>query len=403
MSSPTSIRRLQVHFFAVYAVFGSVTPFMPLYLSDLKGLSPTQLGTVFAAGQAAVLIMPMVMTFVADRYRVIRPMLMVLFGLSLVAMTAIAGATGFWACLFWIAFNQMAMQPQVALADGLFFTHQADPTQPKTSFSVVRVWGTFGFIAPSIMFFFAYEVGGTIALLPLITALWAIFGIANSRGLPTRAQPLTKDQTHRMPTWAALKVLLRPPMAFFCVGVGFVIMSNMAFYSFYPLYLTNEVGIAEKWVGPISSLGVVLEILYMLNFERLRKRFGLEGVLLLGGAAIVFRLACLAFFPTPFFAVFFQVFHGLTVIGFLVVPVMYLNAHAEEGYRNSIQGLYMMLVMGIFSIAGNIVAGELAAISLLVLYRGALGFCLCGLALVGIGFHLDRRRQHPTTPVDSRP
>lgn len=391
MSAPTPILRIKSHYFAVYAVFGSVTPFMPLYLSDLKGLTPAQMGTVFAAGQAAVLIMPLVMTFIADRYRIVRPLLMALFSLNLVAMTAIAGATGFWACLLWFALNQLAMQPQVALADGLFFTLQANPQQQKVSFASVRVWGTFGFIAPSAMFFIAYQVGGTLALLPAITALWAIFGVINSRGLPMRSHSVDPEQNRKVPTWEAAKVLMQPHLALFCLGVGFVIISNMAFYSFYPLYLTDQVGIAEKWVGPISSLGVVLEILYMLNFDKLRKRFGLEGIVLLGGVAVVIRLASLAFLPTPFFAVFFQVFHGLTVLGFLVAPVIYLNAHAEEGFRNSIQGIYIMVVAGFFSIAGNLISGELAEISLLVLYRGALGFCLFGLVLIGVGFILDRR------------
>ncbi len=395
MSAPTSIRRLQAHYFAVYAVFGAVTPYMPLYLRDLKGLSPTQIGLIFATGQAAVLIMPVLMTFIADRYRLVRPLFMTLFGLTLVAMFALAGASGFWACLLWIALNRLAVQPQVALGDGLFFTLQADPNQPRASFARVRVWGTVGFIAPSAMLFAAYNYGGTLALLPVLTAGWALVGIANATALPMRSRQLSEKPTHKMPTLEAAKVLLQPHLACFCLGVGFVVLTNMAFYGFYPLYLTDEVQIEEKWVGPISSLGVGLEILYMLNLDRLRKRFGLEGIVILGGLAAIFRLGCLAFLPTPFFAVFFQVFHGLTVLGFLVVPVMYLNEHADEGYRNSIQGLYFMVVAGLFSIAGNVIAGELAEISLITLYRGSLGFCLFGMLLIIIGFRLAKRHASP--------
>ncbi|GAB5560348.1 MAG: hypothetical protein SynsKO_19950 [Synoicihabitans sp.] len=40
------------------------------------------------------------------------------------------------------------------------------------------------------------------------------------------------------------------------------------------------------------------------------------------------------------------------------------DTHAEEGFRNSIQGLYTMLVAGVFAVAGNVAAGYLAEIGL---------------------------------------
>ena len=102
--------------------------------------------------------------------------------------------------------------------------------------------------------------------------------------------------------------------------------------------------------------------------------------------------------PTPFFAVCFQLFHGLTIIGFFIVPVMYLNAHAEEGYRNSIQGLYVVLVAGFFSIAGNIFAGHVAELGLITLYRASLAICTLGVILTGLSFWLAKRTpDHPET------
>ena len=393
MSAPTAIRRLQAHYFAIYAVFGAVTPYMPLYLRDIKGLSPSEMGTIFAAGQSAVLFMPVLMTYLADRYRLVRPLFIVLFTFNVIAMTSLVGAVGFWASLLWISLNRLATQPQVALGDGLYFTLQADPKQPRASFSMVRVWGTIGFIAPSVIFYVGYEVGGGITWIPWVTALAGCLGIANAFRLPMRSAALPTATRPKVPTLEAARVLARPPLALFCLGVGFVIFSNMAFYSFYPLYLTTEVGIAEKWVGPISSLGVGIEVFYILSLDRLKRRFGFEGIIAMGAFASLFRFACLAYLPTPFFAVFFQVFHGLTVLGFLIVPVMYLNAHAEEGYRNSVQGLYVMLVSGVFAIAGNIVAGHVAEIGLIELYKVSLGVCLLGIILTGVGLWLGRRHE----------
>ncbi|MCF3652482.1 MFS transporter [Synoicihabitans lomoniglobus] len=386
----TPVSRLQTHFFAVFAVFGCVTPFIPIYLRDVKGLNPAEIGYIFATAQSGVLIMPIVMTFIADRYRIVRALLLTLFAFNIIGMGMLATTVGFWACLIWVALNRLATQPQVALGDGLYFTLQNDPAQPRATFSQVRVWGTIGFIVPSAIMFTIYELGGGVQWMPAVTAAMAIIGVINSTGMPRRTAA-TKTPP-KVPTLEAARVLLRPTVALFVVGCGFVVFTNMAFYSFYPLYLTQEVGISERWIGVISSFGVGLEILYMLSLERMRARIGLGGILLVGGLASLFRLACLGWLPTPFFAVFFQVFHGMTVLGFMVVPVMYLNEVAAEGFRNSIQGLYVMIVAGLFSIAGNIAAGQLAEIGLLTLYRVAFIVCAFGLALIAASFRLRRRQ-----------
>ena len=402
MTSPTPIWRLQCHYFALFAVFGAVTPYLPLYLSEIKGLGAAEIGRIFAAGQIGVLFMPIVMTYLADRYRLVRPLLVALFCCNTIAMTALVGVTGFWASLICIALNRLSTQPQVALGDGLFFTHQSDPTQPRASFSSVRVWGTVGFIAPSLVIYAGYHLGGGVNWMPFVAVAFALFGIANAFGLPRQSNPQT-NAAPAVPTLDAARVLLRPSLAFFCLGVGFVIFSNMAFYGFYPLYLTTEVGIDERWVGIISSIGVGFEIFYVLSLDRLRLLFGFGGLIAIGGAATLFRLACLAYLPTPFFAVIFQVFHGLTVIAFMILPVMYLNTFASAGFRNSIQGLYAMIVSGLFAIAGNIAAGELAEIGLITLYRTSLAVCLFGLALIGISFVLLRRFPLAPAESDSRP
>ena len=393
ISAPTPIFRLQAHTFAIYAVFGSITPYIPIYLRDVKHLCASEIGLTFATGQAAVLFMPVLMTYLADRFQLVRPLIMGLFTINVVAMTALVGASGFWACLIWVALNRMATQPQVALGDGLYFTLQSDPTQPRATYSAVRVWGTVGFIIPSLVIYASYSLGtyckNGLEWVPWVTAIAALMGIVNALGLPMRFNRVTTDaKPTRMPTLDAARALLRPRLALFILGVGFVIASNMAFYGFYPLYLTAQVGIDERWVGLISSFGVTLEILYVLNLDRLRQRLGFGGLLILGGIASVFRLTCLAFLPTPFFAIVFQVVHGLTVVGFMIVPVMVLNAHAAAGYRNSIQGLYVMIVQGLFSIMGNIVSGHLAEIGLLTLYRAALACCIFGLVLVALSYRV---------------
>ena len=41
-----------------------------------------------------------------------------------------------------------------------------------------------------------------------------------------------------------------------------------------------------------------------------------------------------------------QLFHGMIVLALLIAPPIFLNQHAEDRYRHSMQGLYAMAVMG---------------------------------------------------------
>jgi MFS transporter, PPP family, 3-phenylpropionic acid transporter len=394
--TPPSLWPLKRHYLVMYGVFGTVSPYIPVYLRDVKGLAPEQLGTIFAFGQSGVLFMPALMTLLADRFRVVSPLLVGLFSLNVVAMLALTGASGFAACLAAVFFYQLANQPQIALGDGLFFTLQSDPRQPRAAYSAIRIWGTVGFIVGSALVFVASRFGG-LAALPWVTAAIAFLGVLNARGLPRRLAP--RPETARaLPTLDAARLFLRPRVALFACGVGLIVTTNTAYYGFYPLYLTQITGFDARWVGWIANLGVGIEILYMLSFERLRGRFGLPGIILLGGACCLVRQGLLAFVPHPVSAVSLQAMHGLTVIGILITPAMYLNTLAGDGYRNSVQGLYAMIIVGGFAIAGSLVSGQLAAIGLLTLYRTGFVVCAVGLAMIAAALVAFDRRPGPVSP-----
>lgn len=386
----SALPRLRRHYFAIYGVYGCLAPYMSVYFRTEKNLTPSQMGLIFATGQTAVLFMPALVTLLADRYRMVRPLLLVLFATSVAAMTSLAWAAGFAACLALYYLNQLASNPQLSLGDGLFFSLRGEPNAPPISFPSVRVWGTLGYIAPSLVVFAASFWRDTLWLVPLVAAGFALFGFINALGLPHRLSP-HREAARRWPTLDAARVLARPPVALFCLGVGCIAFSNTAFYGFYPLYLTQEVGIGARWIGPISTLGVGLEVFYLLILDRLQARLGFGGLFALGGAALLIRAVCLAFLPTPLFAIGLQLVHGLIVIGFIIAPVLYLNTLAGDGFRNSIQGLYVMIVSGVFAITGNLVSGALAGLGLPVLYRVALAVAGLGLALIAWSFALRRR------------
>ena len=152
-------------------------------------------------------------------------------------------------------------------------------------------------------------------------------------------------------------------------------------------------GFEPRWVGLIASIGVVLELGYLLLFDRFRFRISIPAIIIFGALTCSLRMAMLALLPSPFWATALQLFHGIGVIGVFIAPAMYLNSLAGDDYRSSVQGLYVMLVPGGFGILGHLISGQLATAGLINLFQISLWIALVGTTLLVVAFALQRRAQ----------
>ena len=164
-------------------------------------------------------------------------------------------------------------------------------------------------------------------------------------------------------------MLFKGPALLFCICLFIAHVGNSAYYGFYSIYLTDTVNFSEAWVGPITMLGVVLELGVMTTTGLLSAKFGLKWLIVAGLSLMVLRFALLGLFPNQHVAVWTQVLHGSTVVAIYVVPPIYLNALAGDHFRSSIQGLYAMTVFGPSRIVGNVLGGELADQSLPMMFN----------------------------------
>ena len=396
------MRVLRLHFFLTYGIMGSVMPFFPVYLREVQSLSSVQIGTVMAVASLSVLITPVLFTTLADIGKNTRNLAAGIYLASAAAMGSLFLSQGFWPTLLFFGLHSLALVPMLPLQDGLYFRvarfRQASGKRTPP-FHRIRVWGTIGFIAPSLVLFAGLRAGASLAIILIAAVAFSLAGLVNSRFLPepepTAAQGEPKETGSRLPTAAAAHVLFRPPILYFCAGMAVLQFAVAGYYSFYPLYLTEVVGIAPSWLGLISNIGVVVEIFFMLGFGWMSIRFGIRTIILVGAVAIAARMTALAFFPTAAVAIGVQFFHGLIIIATLVAPVVYLNQLAGDSFRNSIQGLYTMVIAGFFRILGNLFFGIVAQNSLIsVFLYGAI------LSAIGAVFFMVAFRE-PGAAMDS--
>lgn len=385
---------LQLQYLLFFVVTGCLLPFQPVFLRA-RGLDHAQIGLIQALSSLAVFVTPVIATLLADTRLKPRRLLLITSVLSVLSLLSLLLSHQFWPLLLaWCAYS-LAAAPISSLHDGLYFTLQKQnlaagrPTRP---YHFVRVWGTVGFIIPSLMLFWVLDAGN-IELTVLLAVAGAVLCSVNALLLPdTRLSDEAGAGLSRLPTAAAAAALLQPATLVFCSAMFLISLSMGAFYTFHPLYLA-DLGIPSAWIGLIVNIGVAVEVVFMLAFGRLLASLGLRRLVLLGTACMTVRMAMLALWPSVPVAIASQLFHGIMVITVHVAGAVYLNSLAEDRYRNSIQGLYAMAVFGVGRLVGNLLAGWCAAWGLPAVFLLAGGLTAAAAVIFAVAFYPDRQRR----------
>ncbi|MDF2439860.1 MAG: transporter, family, 3-phenylpropionic acid transporter [Abditibacteriota bacterium] len=407
MLSSRSLSVIKLQYFIAYAVMGSLAPFLSLFLKQVQGLQEAQVGYAMGASNVAVVLMPVLVTSLADMRQDSRRLLAIIFGISGLALTGLFFVRGFWPTVILLCLHSLSYVAMTPLQDGLNFAVQQQRTaagQSSIPFHQIRVWGTVGFIVPSLLLFAFLADGAHLNAILIAASTFCLLGLLNSFRLPdSRAQlpgltieapateipnpeaPDTEVATpakQQLPVVAAWRVLRRPPVMVFCLSLMLTHLTSATYYAFYPLYLTETIGIPQQWVGLIFNFGVLFEIGFMLAFGWLLERLGFRKFMALGILCLVLRLSALALFPSPVVAIGSQVVHGMIVVALQVAPALYLNRQAGDAYRTTMQGMLTMLT-GASRVAGSVLAGRVAENSL----QQAFGFS-AALSLVAALFFL---------------
>ena len=387
------MRDLRVQYFLTYCVLGAVLPFVWVFFQQ-EGLTRVQIGYAGAVWSAAVVLSPVLVTLAADAHADPRRLLCLASALTAASLFALALVRGVGPVVAVWGLYCVASLPVLPLQDGVHFSEQRrrrERGEKERPFHLVRVWGTIGFILPSILLFVLLQRG-----LSLRSALWtgaACAALAAAQALALRdPRPQTgagadteAAAQRRLPTLSAARALLRPDLLVFTAAVVLLQMAGSAHFSFYPIYLTDKVGLDKKWLGPAANLAVFVEMFFVFASAALVRRVGVKGMLLLATAATALRFGLVAASSHPAVALGTQVFHGVWLVAVGVLPQIILDQNAEDRFRHSMQGVFVMLT-GAGRVIASSASGYVAARGLSGLYICAAGLCVIAGVLTLIAY-----------------
>ena len=373
-----SFAAIRLHYLLVYAVVGAYMPYLPVFLGRDLGFPDSQIGWVAGVYGLSVVVSPPLVTYLADRRFAGRTLIALAYALSALGLLALALADTFVPVLLVSFAFSTVFTPLFALLDGLSFSAMAREQAANArhpAYEQIRVWGSFGFMLPAFILFFALQAGAASGRAAIIAAaIAACLALLCVPLLPRLPPPA---RTVAIPRGAAWQVLSARPTRHLVIPLGLLFAAISVFYAFYAR-LVLAVGIDPEWVGLVMNLGVLSELPFMLAGGPLLRRFSLRTLTLVGAACLALRMALLAAVPDPTTVIASQILHGPVVVALYLIPPMYLNLKASPGVRNHVQGLHAMLCFGLARLLGSVLGGYAADITLALAF--ALAAALAAIA-----------------------
>ncbi|WP_279357749.1 MFS transporter [Methylobacterium indicum] len=351
-----ALPRFLLVYAALYAGYGLTTPFLPALLSE-RGLSPTEVGLVLAAGTAIRLAAGPLAGGIADRLRAGRGVLAacgLLAGSSALLYLAGHGLSGL---LLASLAHAAATAPLAPLADALALPAAA---ASRFAYGTVRGAGSAAFIAGTLA---AGQVTGFVGLSALPVAGAAAFVLLAAATLALPAGPTRVEAPSAgRPGLAELRVLLHAPAFRRLVAVAALVIASHAVHEAFAVIRWREAGLSPGTASLLWAEAVAAEVLvFLVVGPRLLARLGPAGALALaaGAGALRWSVAALTVALPALAAI--QALHGLTFALLHLAAMQVLARTVPPALAATAQTLYGTLGLGLATTLATLAAGPLWA------------------------------------------
>ncbi|WP_235299301.1 nucleoside permease [Portibacter marinus] len=367
MNAKTVIKtRLSIMMFLEFFIWGAWFVTLGTFLFNNLGANGSQTAMAFSTQSWGAIIAPFIIGLIADRFINAEKILGILHLLGAFLMYQMYNSTDFTSFYPYVLGYMIAYMPTLALVNSISFNQMEDP---EKEFSLIRVWGTVGWILAglSISFLFHWDSPeqieqGLLRNTFLVTAIAsAVLGLY-SFTLPKTPPKYDKKDKVDLGTILGLDALRllkdRNFLIFFISSV--LICIPLAFY-----YQTTNPFLAEIGVNNPTgkmAIGQVSEVIFMLLLPVFFKRFGFKITILVAMLAWVIRYILFAYGNAgelAFMLIIGIALHGICYDFFFVSGQIYTDSKAGEKVKSAAQGLITLATYGVGMLIGFWVAGKI--------------------------------------------
>ncbi|TGE02391.1 MFS transporter [Methylobacterium nonmethylotrophicum] len=350
---PPALPRFLLVYAALYAGYGLTTPFLPALLSE-RGLSPTEVGLVLAAGTGIRLAAGPLAGRIADRLAAGRGVLAACALLSAASALLYVVGHGFPGLLLAGLAHAAATAPLAPLADALALPAAS---AARFAYGTVRGAGSAAFIAGTLA---AGQVTGLAGLAALPLAGAAAFAVL--AGASLRLPAAAAAPGAGTPAAAGAGALLRSSAFRRLVAVAALVIGSHAVHDAFAVIRWREAGLAPATASLLWAEAVAAEVLVFLGLgPPLVARLGPAGALALAACAGIVRWSVAALTVAVPVLAAIQALHGLTFALLHLAAMRVLAGTVPPSLAATAQTLYGTLGLGLATTLATLASGPLYA------------------------------------------
>lgn len=353
--------QLSTMMFLNFFIWGLWFVTMGTYLAKSLMSADTQIGAAYGTQSWGAIIAPFIIGMIADRYFAAQKILAVLHLAGAGLLYYISTASGFDGFYPGLLTYMILFMPTLALVNSVALNQIQ---QAEKEFSLIRVWGTIGWIAAGLLVgYMGWEQSGSLVFTYKVAAAVSLVMGLFSFTLPDTppAKKNTKASVGEIIGLDSLKLLKDKNYLIFFIA-SMLICIPLAFYYQETNKFLNEIGV-EKAAGKMS-MGQMSETIFLFLMPLFFTRFSVKKMLLIGMIAWVVRYLCFGFGDTGsgiWLLYIGIILHGVCYDFFFVTGQIYTDKKAGEGIRSSAQGMITLATYGVGMLVGFYTAGQISA------------------------------------------
>ncbi len=341
--------KLPIFYFLVLGAFAGWQSYYNLHLDGI-GYSSMQIGILNAVFIfTSALVVPF-WGMLADKFGSNR-ILLLLSSVCALMVLLIGETFKFHWMLMLIAVVSVFHQPSGAVVDGM--TVRFVRANPRFSYGQFRLWTSVGYASISLLVGYLAR-NGTDIIFKVSAGLFLLLALINLFTLPSK--PVTG---RNLVTFRSLGIFFRNRrMLFFLLLIFFLGIAVAPLMQFINLYY-NDIGASASFIGWVFFLQAIPEIPAYIIGTRIVKRIGAERMILLSMVISLLRLVFYGLISVPEVAIFFSIFHCITVAFFLIGVVDYIQSRTPDHLQTTGQALIWAFHYGAGISVGNLILGYL--------------------------------------------
>jgi nucleoside transporter len=352
--------------FLEFFIWGGWFVTLGTFLGNNLNATGAEMGMAFSTQSWGAIIAPFIIGLIADRYFNAERILGVLHLAGAFLMYQMYGATEFSAFYPYVLGYMILYMPTLALVNSISFKQMKNPAK---EFSLVRVFGTIGWIASGLLISYVFlwdsaearaegMLKNTFLMVAIASAVLGLFSFT----LPKTPPGITKDEKVSISDILgldALKLLKDKNFLIFFVSSIFICIP-LAFYYQNANPFLSEIGM-DNPTGKMT-IGQISEVFFMLLLPYFFKKFGFKKTILVGMLAWTVRYLLFAYGNAGelVFMLFIGIgLHGICYDFFFVSGQIYTDSKAGKKYKSAAQGLITLATYGVGMLIGFWIAGKI--------------------------------------------